>query len=324
MIMRWGRSIVVSAAIAAAVMSANSAEGCELLRRMFGGGTYSTYYVPMTAAPVTSACSMCPAPTVSYYSSMPSVVGSVGTGVSSTSCYTTYYVPQTYYRPVVQNVALTAYRPVATYMPLTGRVNITYRPVTIVQPQVSYVAQTTYRIECAPTACPSAPIAVGASGCVGCTSAPSSTLVPSGTSELSPIPSSGTSGWGNSSSGATLVPQSGTGVSRQDPAGDVAPSLQNQRSVPPIDRTVPPANSSLDSTGAERNTSGSGTGASSSSRPWSSIMSVPPERTTFRPQIPPIGWQTDSAAQVMLASRQAETVVAARPAISPDGWEAAE
>lgn len=322
MVLRSLRLLLVATA-ATTVCAPGSSEGCEFLRRLFGGGEQTTY-MPVVA-PVCSPCSSCAAPATSYYA--PGCATCVSPAVPVTAGYTAYYAPQTYYRPVVQNVAVTAYRPVAAYNPYTGSIQTAYRPVTTYRPQWTYSPYTSYRIAYAPTAYYptyySSAVAPVASGCTGCSTPVMGTTV---TGELSPIPSSSASGWSNSAPSPSTLPQSTVVApqTKQDPQSTVAPDLRGAPSTAPLPReddrtTLPPYGSG----GA-----GSGNGASQPTRPSSttgspsSLISPPAERTTFRAQLPKIGFNPEAAPQVMLASRQAAAGPA--PVVSADGWEAAE
>lgn len=324
--------VLLAATAATAVCVPDSSDGCEFLRRLFGGGEQTTYMpvVVPTCNPC-SSCSSCAAPAVSYYSA-PGCATCTSTAVPVTAGYTAYYVPQTYYRPVVQNVAVTAYRPAAAYNPYTGSIQTVYRPVTTYRPQWTYSPYTSYRIGYAPTAYyPMYPSVVApvVSGCAGCSTPAMGTTI---TSELAPIPSASVSGWSDAaaSSGAS-VPQSSTGSSlqsQQDPQSNVSPSLQGTPSKQPLPRdddrgTTPPYGSGG---------TGSGNGAPQQpSRPSSTtgspsrLISPPAERSTFRAQLPKIGFSPEAAPHVMLASRQAaaESSPAVRT-VSADGWEAAD
>lgn len=322
MVLRSLRLLLVATATTA-VCAPGSSEGCEFLRRIFGGGQQTTY-MPVVA-PACNPCTSCVAPAVSYYA--PACTTCVSPAVPVTAGYTAYYAPQTYYRPVVQNVAVTAYRPVAAYNPYTGSIQTAYRPVTTYRPQWTYAPYASYRVSYAPTVVYptyySPVVAPVVSSCVGSQTPVMGTTV---TGELSPIPSASASGWSDSAASSSALPQS-TVVSpqvRQDPQSTVAPDLRGAPSIAPLpredDRTnMPPYGSG----GA-----GSGNGAGQSTRPSSttgspsSLISPPAERATFRAQLPRIGISPEAAPQVMLASRQAAADPA--PVVSADGWEAAE
>ncbi len=323
--------LVLAATVASAACVPDSSDGCEFLRRLFGGGEQTTY-MPVVV-PACNPCSSCAAPAVSYYSA-PGCTTCSATAVPVTAGYTAYYAPQTYYRPVLQNVAVTAYRPAAAYNPFTGSIQTVYRPVTTYRPQWTYAPYTSYRIAYAPavvypTAVSSA-VAPIVSGCAGC-STPSvgSTLG----SELAPIPSASAGGWsGGAASSASSLPQSSTGSSlqsQQDPQSNVNPSLQGTPSKQPLPRdddrgTTPPYGSG--GTGSGNGAAQQPSRPSSTTGSPSSLISPPAERSTFRAQLPKIGYSPEAAPpHVMLASRQAAAGTAqAVRTVSADGWEAAD
>ncbi len=321
--------VLLAATVATAVCVPDSSDGCEFLRRLFGGGEQTTY-MPVVV-PARNPYSSCPAPAVSYYTA-PGFAPCVSTAVPVTAGYTAYYVPQTYYRPVLQNVAVTAYRPAAAYNPYTGSIQTVYRPVTTYRPQWSYSPYTSYRIGYAPTAYyptnyPSV-VAPVVSGCSGCSTPAMGTTI---TSELAPIPAASAGGWsgsgGSAASSASGFEQSPVVSSQatQDPQSTVNPSLQGAPSKPPVSRDDDRGTPSPYGSGG----AGSGNGAAQQpSRPSSttgspsSLISPPAERSTFRAQLPKIGFSPEAAPQVMLASRQAAAGPA--PVVSADGWEAAD
>lgn len=320
--------VLLAATAATAVCVPDSSDGCEFLRRLFGGGEQTTY-MPVVA-PACNPCSSCAAPAVSYYSA-PGCNTCTSTAVPVTAGYTAYYVPQTYYRPVVQNVVATAYRPVAAYNPYTGSIQTVYRPVTAYRPQWTYSPYTSYRIGYVPTAYyptyyPSV-VAPVVSGCSSCSTPVMGTTI---TSELAPIPSASVSGWSDAAASSSSAPQSSTDStqSKQDPQSNVNPSLQGTPSKPPVPREDDRGNAAPYGSGG----TGGGNGATQQpSRPSSttgspsSLISPPAERSTFRAQLPKIGFSPEAAPQVMLASRQAAAELSpAVRTVSADGWEAAD
>lgn len=316
--------VLLAAAIATSACVPGSSDGCEFLRRIFGGGQQTTY-MPIVA-PVCNPCTSCATPAASYYAA-PGCTTCSATAVPVTAGYTAFYVPQTYYRPIVQNVAVTALRPAAAYNPYTGSIQTVYRPVTTFRPLWTVAPTTSYRIAYAPTVCCptscSSVVAPVVSGCSGC-STPA--MGAAATSELSPIPSS-SSGWSESPASSSIVPQS-TVVSpqtRQDPQSTVNPDLRGTPSKPPVLRSDDRSNVSPYNSGSGSSGNGDGQPARSSSTTGSSfnLIAPPAERTTFRAQLPKIGYRPEAAPQVMLASRHAGAVGAA-PVVSADGWEAAD
>ena len=323
--------VLLAAMAATAVCLPDSSAGCEFLRRLFGGGEQTTY-MPVVV-PACNPCASCAMPSASYYSA-PGCATCISTAVPVTAGYTAYYEPQTYYRPVLQNVAITAYRPAAAYNPFTGSIQTVYRPVTTYRPQWAYAPYTTYRISYAPTAYyPTYPSVVApvVSGCSGCSTPIVGTTV---TSELAPIPSASSGGWSDSaaSSSTSIGAQStiGSSQSQQDPQSNVNPDLRGAPSKPPVPRDEDRGSSSPYGSGG----AGSGNGAaqppsrpSSTTGSPSSLISPPAERSTFRAQLPKIGFSPEAAPrpQVLLASRQeAAGPAPAVRSVSADGWEAAD
>ena len=320
--------VLLAATAATAVCIPDSSAGCEFLRRLFGGGEQTTY-MPVVV-PACNPCASCAVPSASYYSA-PGCAACTSTAVPVTAGYTAYYEPQTYYRPVLQNVAVTAYRPAAAYNPFTGSIQTVYRPVTTYRPQWTYAPYTTYRIAYAPTAYYPSVVAPVVSGCSGCSTPTLGTTV---TSELSPIPSASAGGWSNSagSSATSSGAQStiGSPQSQPDPQSNVNPDLRGTLSKPPVPRDDDRGSSSPYGSGG---TGGSNGAAQPPSRPSSttgspsSLISPPAERSTFRAQLPKIGFSPEAAPRphVLLASRQAAAESSpAAPTVSADGWEAAD
>lgn len=211
------------------------------LQGLFGA---PTAVVTPTYAPVQSPCGGCvtPGPTASC---APTGYGSCATTACSSTCaptgamalqQTVGYVPQTVYRTVYRQVPVTSYLPVSSCDPC-GQAVTAYRPVTTYVPQAQRVAMTTYRA--VPTiaykpviACTSGCATVcGASPCAGgaCGGATAGYYSPAGSSSCSSCTPTYTPSSPSLSSGGT----GSTGVT---------PSLQGQ----------PPASDAGGSTGVPR------------------------------------------------------------------------
>lgn len=91
-----------------------------------------------------------PAPTTAYYAPVQTAF---------VQPQTVMYMPQTYYRPTLVNLPLTAYQPINNYGALLAQPAVAYRPVTYYVNQVQWSPYTSYRQVIAPMAVQAAPAA---------------------------------------------------------------------------------------------------------------------------------------------------------------------